>query len=64
MTREVRGLVVPVYAQYDQAVEVHWRDADGHLFIQRLTIPPKAVTDREAAGRHGETMNVDGWVWR
>jgi hypothetical protein len=43
MTRKVRGEVVPVYARYDQTVEVHWRDEEGNLFVQRMTIPPKAV---------------------
>lgn len=37
----LRGDTVPVHARYDQVVEIHWRLADGKMFIERRTLPPK-----------------------
>lgn len=42
---EQRGAVVPVHARDDQAVEIHWRRADGTVFVERRTCPPKATVD-------------------
>lgn len=37
----LRGATVPVHARCDQAVEIHWRLADGKVFVERRTLPPK-----------------------
>lgn len=36
----LRGNSVPVYVQHDQVLLIHWRCADGSLFVERRTMPP------------------------
>lgn len=35
----LRGATVPVHARHDQAVEIHWRLADGKEHNERRTVP-------------------------
>lgn len=46
-----------VRAHEGEIVEIRWTCADGTMFYQRLTIPPKATRD---AGRDREGATVDG----
>ena len=39
---ELRGAVVPVIAQYDQKVEIHWRLSNGQIVVVVVTCPEAA----------------------
>ncbi len=49
MSPVLRGQVVPVHAEADQAVEIHWRLPDGRIVVERRTAPPKPVLAARAA---------------
>lgn len=40
-----RGQIVPVHARYDQAVDIHWRQADGSIYVERRNAPLLPITD-------------------
>lgn len=48
--RVSRGAVIPVIAQHDQAVEIHWRLVNGSVFIERRNCPPTATVEAKRAG--------------
>jgi hypothetical protein len=35
-----KGKTVPVIADHEQTVEIHWRQADGSIWIERRDCPP------------------------
>ncbi|MES2341656.1 MAG: hypothetical protein V4597_08260 [Pseudomonadota bacterium] len=43
-TKRIRDSVVPVHAQADQAVDIHWRLPDGKVLVDRRHVPLRQVT--------------------
>ncbi len=43
MPADPRGQIVPVHARYIQAVEIHWRLADGSIHVERRTYDPADI---------------------
>lgn len=38
----------PIWAKVDDTVEIHWRDQEGHIYVETRTCPPRATREAKA----------------